>query len=237
MTQTSALANMQSSRWCRKFESLTTRVTTIPVEYVMAVKKNPAVDNYIDNAADFAQPILKRLRSAFHRGCPELEETIKWGIPTFEHQGILGSIAAFKKHVAVGFWKSKEMNDPAGILARRAASMCNIRFESTKDVPKVSVLADYVRQAVELNSKAANSPKRPKKAIPVPRISAAFKKALAASKSAESQFKSFTASQRRDYIEWIADAKREETKTRRIQQAVEWIADGKTRNWKYQRKK
>jgi uncharacterized protein YdeI (YjbR/CyaY-like superfamily) len=201
-------------------------------------KKNPEVDRYIASADEFAQPILKRLRTAFHKGCPNIEETIKWGIPTFEFHGIVGSIAAFKKHVSVGFWKSKEMKDSAKILARRAASMCNAKFESLKDVPKTEVLAAYVTQAANLNEAAANKPakkKAPRK-VAVPRMPAILKTALSKAKKAESHFKKLSPGDKRDYIEWIVEAKRDETKERRVAQAVDWLKEGKSRNWKYQSK-
>lgn len=200
-------------------------------------KKNPEVDQYIASADDFAQPILKRLRTAFHKGCPKVEETIKWGIPTFEYHGIVGSIAAFKKHVAVGFWKSKEMEDPAKILSRRTASMCNARFEKLKDAPKTDVLAAYVNQASKLNETAAKNPvKRVNRKVVVPRMPTVFKTALREARKAESHFNELSPSDKRDYIQWINEAKRDTTKERRVAQAIEWLKEGKSRNWKYQSK-
>ncbi len=202
-----------------------------------STKKNAAVDKYIASAPEFAQPILKRVRTAFHQGCPSATESIKWGIPCFEHHGILGSMAAFKKHVAVGFWRSKEMKDPAQLLARRAASMCNARFETLKDMPAAAVLADYVKQAAELNERAAAVPKKKTQPVKVPPMPPALQSALADSKAAQKVFNRFAPGQRRDYIEWIVEAKREETRQRRVTQAIEWIEQGKTRHWKYEAKR
>lgn len=197
--------------------------------------KNPEVDKYIAEAAEFAQPILKRLRSAFHQGCPECEETIKWGIPNFEYHGIVGSMAAFKKHVSVGFWRSKEMKDSENILDRRAASMSNAKFTGLKEVPSLKVLASYVAQAATLNETAKSSPKKKKKAPkPLPPVPAALKNALAKNKKAKSVFDNMSTTQKRDYIEWIAEAKREATVTKRVATAIEWISEGKGRNWKYE---
>ncbi|MEM7473424.1 MAG: YdeI/OmpD-associated family protein [Planctomycetota bacterium] len=198
------------------------------------VKKNPKVDGYIEEAAEFARPILKRLRSAFHKGCPQAEETLKWGIPTFVHNGIVGNFAAFKKHVSVGFWKSKEMQDPAGILQRRAASMCNAKFESLKDVPTIAVLAEYVAQAAELNAEAKAKPKKKKAPKPLPPVPKALQAALNKNKKAKAVFLGMSTTQKRDYIEWIDEAKREETVQKRVATALEWIAEGKGRNWKYE---
>lgn len=197
--------------------------------------KNPEVDQYIAEAAEFAQPILKRLRSAFHQGCPQAAETIKWGIPNFEYHGIVGSMAAFKQHVSVGFWRSKEMKDSENILERRAASMSNIKFTELKEVPSVKVLASYVAQAAALNETAKSSPKNKKKASkPLPPVPAALENALTRNKKAKSIFDNMSTTQKRDYIEWIAEAKREETVAKRVTTAIEWISEGKGRNWKYE---
>lgn len=197
--------------------------------------KNPEVDSYIAEAAEFARPILKRLRSAFHQGCPECKETIKWGIPNFEYYGIVGSMAAFKKHVSVGFWRSKEMKDSENILERRAASMSNVKFAELKEMPSVRVLASYVAQAAALNETAKSSPKKKKKAPkPLPPVPAALKSALAKNTKAKSIFDNMSTTQKRDYIEWIAEAKREATVTNRVATAIEWISEGKGRNWKYE---
>ncbi len=199
--------------------------------------KNEDVDHYIADAADFAKPILKRLRSAFHRGCPEIEETIKWGIPTFEYHGIVGSIAAFKAHVAVGFWRSREMDDPAQLLERRAASMCNIRLERLADMPTLSILSEYVKQAAEHNATQPKKSPPKKKKVSIAQLPAEFKQALQKKPKAKTAFSKMTAAQQRDYVDWITSAKQASTATRRIQTAVDWIAEGKTRNWKYQKKR
>ena len=114
--------------------------------------KIQAVDDYIEQSAEFARPMLNRMRKAFHRGCPEIEEAIKWGVPCFVHHGIVGGMAAFKKHVSLGFWKSALMQDPAELFEVRAASMCNIKFEKLKDLPSEAVLASYVTEAAHLNA-------------------------------------------------------------------------------------
>ena len=83
-------------------------------------KHSPEVDAYIARSAPFAQPMLTTIREAFHAGCPGLEERLKWGVPSFEYKGLLGGMAAFKKHVAFGFWKSRLMKGyPNGSGGRR----------------------------------------------------------------------------------------------------------------------
>ncbi len=60
------------------------------------MERVPDIDTYIADAPAFARPILTKIRAAFHAGCPELEERIKWGVPSFEYKGILGGMAAFR---------------------------------------------------------------------------------------------------------------------------------------------
>lgn len=197
--------------------------------------KSPDVDRYIENAAPFAQPILERLRRAFHSAHPDVQETMKWSFPHFEYKGILGSMAAFKQHVSWGFWKGRLMADPAGIIPPVGeTSMGGARFSTVKDLPPHEVMVAYVREAIRLNEegvkplRAARTKDRPEAEIP-PDLAAALKKTAGAKKA----FDGFSPSQRREYVEWITEAKQEATRQKRLTQAVEWIAEGKPRNWKY----
>jgi uncharacterized protein YdeI (YjbR/CyaY-like superfamily) len=201
------------------------------------VKTDPRVDAYIERAADFAKPILRHFREVVHEGAPECEETIKWGFPHFTRKGILCSMAAFKEHCAIGFWKGA-LFLPDGEEAAKAEAMGEFgRVTSLDDLPARKVLLGYVRKAVELNEtgvKAPSSSKKRKKALPVPKP---FRAALDRHPQAAAWFEKLSPSQRRDYIEWIAEAKREATRERRIVTAVEWIAQGKPRNWRYTAKR
>jgi uncharacterized protein YdeI (YjbR/CyaY-like superfamily) len=198
-------------------------------------KKNPAVDAYIEKASDFARPILEKLRSAFHKGSPQLEETIKWGVPHFEYKGIVGGMAAFKKHVAFGFWKSKLMDDPEGLFDRGPrASMCSARVEDVNNIPSQKILVDYVRRAVQLNEEGTQLPTQPKRKGPIRVVVPPdLKAALAKSKRAAKAFDALAPSYRRDYVEWLTEAKTEKTRAKRLATAMEWISEGKPRNWKY----
>lgn len=197
--------------------------------------KNPDVDAYIDKASDFAKPILKKLRKAFHKGCPKLEENIKWGVPSFEYKGMMVGMAAFKAHVSWGFWKAKLMDDPDGILpAQRKASPMSIKAASVKDLPAEAVIAKYVKQAAALNEKGVKpKPAATKKA---PRAPKYMLDAIKKNEHADEHWKAFTPGKRKDYIKWITSAKREATRDKRLQQAVAWIAEGKSRNWKYEKR-
>ncbi len=201
--------------------------------------KSRDVDAYIANAEAFAQPILKKIRKVFHKGCPDLEETIKWGCPHFEHEGVLGGMAAFKRHVSFGFWKARLMKDPARIFKKGAgASMAAVRVETLSDLPSEKILEGYVKQMVELNEKGIKESRSRKPAsrrkLAVPADLAA---ALEKNKKATATFDGFSPSHRKEYVDWITEAKRDETRRRRVKTAIEWMAEGKPRNWKYMKKR
>jgi uncharacterized protein YdeI (YjbR/CyaY-like superfamily) len=197
-------------------------------------KKDPRVDAYIAAAADFAQPILKHVRGLVHRGCPDVEETMKWSFPHFDHRGIMCGLAAFKSHCAFGFWKGKLVVDPKTNKSAEAMGQFG-RITSLRDLPADATIVAMVREAARLNEEGIAIPRRrsaPKKEAVVPPDLAA---ALRAAKRARAAFDDFTPGKRREYVEWLAEAKTEETRKRRLATAVAWIAEGKSRNWKYER--
>ena len=204
-------------------------------------KKDPRVDAYIAKSADFAKPILKHLRSLVHKGCPDVQETIKWGFASFDYKGPFCSIAAFKQHAVFGFWKYKLLKDPKGFLQERSNkggdAMGNLgRITSLNDLPPDRAILDFIKQAKELNDEGVKLPPRPKKQKAPLVIPLYFKNALKKNKKALASFGSFSPSHKREYVEWLAEAKTEETLTKRLETAVEWISAGKSRNWKYMRK-
>lgn len=199
-------------------------------------KRNPAFDKYIEEAADFAKPILKKLRQLFHKACPQITETMKWSFPHFEYKGIVGSMAAFKNHASFGFWKAGLMKDASGLLKTVGnTEMGSRKLTSVKDLPPDAVVIACIHQAVELNEAGIKiSPKRsrkPKVELVVPDdLRAALKK----NKLALATFDAFSYSHRKEYVEWIEEAKRPETRAVRIQKTVQQLSDGKSRHWKYQ---
>ncbi|HOX27036.1 MAG TPA: YdeI/OmpD-associated family protein [Candidatus Krumholzibacteria bacterium] len=201
-------------------------------------KPVPDVDTYIANAPEFARPILEKIRAAFHAGCPELEERIKWGVPSFEYKGMLGGMSAFTQHVSFGFWKSRLMENFARDLgAEPAASLMRVHVRSVADLPPKKVLVAFVREAKRLNDEGIKEPARaparsPRKLV----IPADLKRALASDAKARRTFESFPPGQQREYVEWITSAKREATRAERVATAVAWLAEGKRRNWKYERR-
>ena len=194
------------------------------------------VDAYIAKSAPFAQPILRELRARVHAACPNAEETIKWGFPNFVYEGaLLCNMASFKAHCAFGFWKGKLLRE-AGLEVSDEAMGQMGRIASVKDLPGKSEFRRLVKAAMKLNeepTRVARPVTKPgtRKPIPVP---ADFTAALAKNARARKAFEAFAPSHRREYLEWITEAKRVETREKRIAQAVEWIAEGKQRNWKYQ---
>lgn len=199
------------------------------------------VDDYIGKAPNFAQPILEKLRKAVHKGCPEAVEEIKWGVPHFTHNGILCGMAFFKQHVSFGFWRSKELDDPAGLFETgtgKKASMCNAHFHSVKEVPTQKVLVDYVKRAARLNAEDSKAKKKSVKKKAKKKISVKVPVDLAAllkkNKRARETFENFAPSHKRDYVEWITEAKRETTRAKRLATTIEWLAEGKKRHWKYE---
>jgi uncharacterized protein YdeI (YjbR/CyaY-like superfamily) len=196
--------------------------------------RDPRVDAYIDKAPEFARPILVTLREAVHTSCPEAEETLKWRSPSFLYRGkILCGMSAFKQHVAFGFWKYSLID--TGDEGKQGDAMGQFgRITAVKDLPSKRDLARYVKQAMALEDAGV---KAPRTKSPRPKVSAEppadLAKALARNKKARLAFEAFSPSHRREYVEWITEAKRPETRERRIAQAVEWMAEGKSRNWKY----
>jgi uncharacterized protein YdeI (YjbR/CyaY-like superfamily) len=198
--------------------------------------RDPRIDAYIAKQKDFARPILTHIRDVVHAACPEVEETLKWSSPHFMYQGaMMCGMAGFKEHAIFGFWKGKLIDGVSPNRNNGGEAMGNFgKLTSVKDLPNKSTMTSLIRQAMKLNEEGITVP-RAKKARPEPTVPPELKAALAKNRKAATHFAAFPPSHRREYAEWIGEAKREETKTKRVAQAIEWIAEGKGRNWKYQR--
>jgi uncharacterized protein YdeI (YjbR/CyaY-like superfamily) len=200
---------------------------------------NSKVDAYIAKSQPFAQPILSHIRELAHKACPEVEEAIKWSMPFFQLRGVvLGHMAAFKQHCSISFW-GPEMNailNKAGLHSEDGMGSLG-KITSLKDLPSDKEMLGYYRHAAELilTGQRTKSLERPKKAPKAaPEAPAELTAALKKNKTAAKVFAEFSPSCKREYIDWIVEAKRPETKEKRVAQSVEWIAEGKQRNWKYQ---
>ena len=197
---------------------------------------DPRIDAYIETAPEFARPILRRLREVVHRACPEVEESLKWSRPHFGYRGILCGMSAFRAHCTFGFWNDRVGGDDP---ATREILEGLGRITSVKELPSKKVIAGLVKSAMELNDAgvkpewiAKRKAKKPRPELSVPdELAAALR--MRKNAKARTTFEDFSPSHRREYIEWITEAKREETRAKRVAQTLEWLAAGKPRNWKY----
>jgi uncharacterized protein YdeI (YjbR/CyaY-like superfamily) len=190
------------------------------------------VDAYIAKVPPFARPILEKVRERVHSVVPDVEEAIKWSAPGFTLDGkILLMLAAFKQHAALNFWRGQEIGDGS----TKAGAMGQFgRLTSLRDLPPDPELDSLIREAAEL-SKKAPAPRKPKHAPkPPPEMHPEFEAALADAPKARSAFERFAPSHRREYLEWIAEAKQDATRSKRIATTIEWLSEGKRRNWKYE---
>jgi uncharacterized protein YdeI (YjbR/CyaY-like superfamily) len=201
---------------------------------------DPRLDAYIESAAAFAQPILKTLRETVHAACPTVVETIKWRMPFFVvDDRILAHMAAFKQHCGFGFWRGRSRELVEG--DRRDEAMGQFgRLTTTADLPARRELVKLIRNAaavsaaIEAQPGSKIAPSRAAAGKPPPTVPDALSAALRTNAKARTTFDKLPNSHRREYVEWIVEAKREETRARRIAQTVEWLAEGKSRNWKYE---
>lgn len=195
-------------------------------------KRDPRVDAYIAKSADFAKPILTHVRSLVHEACPEVQETMKWSAPHFDYRGVLCGIAAFKRHCNVILWKAALIPGSEG--RDEKGQITNITTLS--DLPDDKTMKHLLREGARLNEEGVKAPSRRKAVTKSVAIPPELKSALARNKKAAAAFEKFPPSHKREYSEWIAEAKGEETRQRRVKSAIEWIAEGKSRNWKYERR-
>jgi uncharacterized protein YdeI (YjbR/CyaY-like superfamily) len=196
--------------------------------------RDPRFDAYIEKSAPFARPILTYIREVVHEACPEATEEFKWSSPHFTYKGMLCGMASFKEHCAFGFWKGSLI---VGAEGKSADAMGQFgRITRIDDLPPREELLRYVREAKRLNDEGVKVPARAKpaekKELPVPDDLVA---ALETNPAAQEHFDAFSPSKRKDYVQWITEAKTDATRKKRLDQAVEWIAEGKSRNWKYEK--
>lgn len=194
---------------------------------------DPRVDAYIEKSAEFAKPILTHIRKIVHEACPDITETMKWSFPHFDHKGTVCSMASFKQHCAFGFWKQSLLEKDAFPTQKTAMGSFG-RITSLDDLPDEKVMIQLVHQAVDLNEKgvkvAKKTVERKELVVPDDLIGA-----LKQNKRAETTFDKFGYSHKKEYIEWITEAKTEATRNKRLATTVEWLSEGKGRNWKYEK--
>ncbi len=202
-------------------------------------KKDKAIDLYILKSAEFAIPILIHLRELVHIACPDVEEKMKWSFPHFDYKNeMMCSMAAFKKHCAFGFWKASLMKNTVLVeTAKSEVAMGHLgKITSLKDLPADKKIIAYVKEAMELNDRgiklAAPTKTTEKKELVIP---AYFLQALEKNKKAKATFENYAYSHKKEYLQWITEAKTELTRNKRMETALEWMAEGKERHWKYKK--
>lgn len=206
------------------------------------MNKDRRIDDYIAKSENFAKPILKYLRDIVHRACPDINETMKWSFPHFDYKGMMCGMASFKEHCTFGFWKASLMKDNHKVFIKgENAGMGNFgKIKDIQDLPYAKIIIEYIREAMKLNDegitfeirKKTNTTERKELIIPDYFINAVKK-----NKKAFDTFNNFSYSHKKEYIEWITEAKREETRNKRIETTIVWLSEGKGRNWKYNKKK
>ena len=205
----------------------------------MVVATDRRVDAYIGNAPEFAQPILIKLRELMHIACPDVTETIKWGAPAYEYKGVLAIMAAMKHHAVFNLWKGELIPEVKELYSEKFSTAMGTfgKITSVDDLPPDDKVIGWIRQSMELNERGVKLPQRsrsePKPEADVPEDLIA---ALEQNEPARSTFEGFTPAKRREYVDWITEAKTDATRQKRLTQAVEWMAEGKHRNWKYDKK-
>jgi uncharacterized protein YdeI (YjbR/CyaY-like superfamily) len=227
-----------------KFDVWFDVVCRIYKSYIISPKQNyqeqlmptrdERVDAYIDKAKDFAKPILNHLRELVHKACPDVEETMKWSFPHFDHKGMMCSMAAFKEHCAFNFWKQSLLEQSA-FPAEKTAMGSFGRISALDDLPDDKILQKLIIDAAHLNDegiKVDRTVSKEKKALEVPEILTA---ALDTNALAAETFNNFPYSRKKEYVEWITEAKTEATRDKRLATTIEWLAEGKARNWKYEK--
>jgi len=196
------------------------------------MSKDQRIDAYIAQAAPFARPILNHLRQLVHQGNPEAEETIKWSMPFFTYRGkMFANMAAFKAHAAFGLHPHRGL---AGLTDKAGDAMGQLgRITGLADLPGDKALLASIRAAKKFHDSGAPRPAKPKPR-PAPPVPADLAAGLKRNRKAADAWEKFSPSAHREYIEWITEAKRDETRELRLATTLEWLAEGKPRNWKYQ---
>jgi uncharacterized protein YdeI (YjbR/CyaY-like superfamily) len=203
-------------------------------------KKDPRIDAYIKKSQEFARPVLIHIRDLVHNACPDVSETIKWGMPYFDYKGPLCSMASFNAHCAFGFWKGKLLKGmPKHVQKVGDTAMGQFgRIKSQKNLPADSIMLNLIRQAKKLNDDGVKITPAGKTAGQTKKLEIPdyFISAVRENKKALATFEGFSYTNKKDYVEWVTDAKTEETRNSRIKTSVEWMSEGKPRNWKYMKK-
>ena len=188
------------------------------------------MDAYLEQAAPFARPILGHLRSLVHDACPEATESIRWGMPAF----LVGSrnhfmMSAFQHHCAFLFWHPEMKARLQADDRLRSGAMGQFgRITSLEDLPGDEAMRTYLRFAVGLEKVVSATERRRAKSGPrLVRLPEELSRSLQENTEAARTFELLPPGCRREYAEWISEAKRPETRERRLKATIERLAAGK----------
>ncbi|WP_293304121.1 YdeI/OmpD-associated family protein [Pedobacter sp. UBA5917] len=204
------------------------------------MSNNSAIDTYIAAAEDFAKPILNHWRRLINENCKQVEEAIKWGIPHFDYKGDhMCVMAAYGKHCSFTFLKGELMSDPRLKAGKDVKPIKRFLGKITRldELPPDQEFIAFIKEAMALNENGVKI-KREKSVDEKPKILDTpdyLQDALNGNPKAKEVYEAKSNSFRKEYIIWISDAKTDETRQKRINEALEWIADGKGRFWKHKK--
>ncbi len=196
-------------------------------------KKDLAVDKYIKDAAVFAKPILSHLRKVVREACPQAQEEIKWRQPFYTYNGkIVCGMGTFKAHCKFWIWNWPTISKSKTQKTKDAMKGL-LHIYKVSDLPNVKLIQSLLKESLELRQPGAKPIKRkPLKKKPPVKTPSDLMLALKANPKALRNFQAFSESVKRHYVDWILEAKTEDTRERRIEKSIDAIAMGKTQHWK-----
>jgi uncharacterized protein YdeI (YjbR/CyaY-like superfamily) len=195
------------------------------------MKKPQSVDAFIEAKEEWKEP-LSRLRSILLS--TELKEEIKWSMPVYTLNGKnVAGLGAFKGHFGIWFFQGALLKDKHQKLVNaqegKTQAMRQLRFHSAEELEE-QLVKEYLAEAIE-NQKAGKEVKMPrKKPLEIP---PELGSALDSRPELAERFDQLTPGRKRDYAEYIREAKRAETKVSRLEKIIPMILAGKGLNDRY----
>ena len=190
-----------------------------------------SVDAYIEHNTEWQDELIQ-LRKIVS-SC-ELQETVKWGAPCYTYNGknVVG-MAAFKEYFGLWFHQGALLADSGNYLINaqegKTKALRQWRFGSKKEI-KTRLIKSYIKEAISLADEGAEIKPTRNKPLQIPDL---LQQALASNLKADAAFGEFSRGKQREFADYVAEAKREETKLKRIQKILPMILRGEGLNDKY----
>jgi len=190
------------------------------------------IDEAFSKFTGFQKEYCNHLRKLIHKAMPDVKEDWKWG-PNFNVNGMVCGVWGFKDHVKLVFFKGSAMKDTYKLFNQGKENEGNrsINFSSADKIDDKKII-EYLKEAAEINRKGIKLVKKEIKVV----MPAILVKALNKDKASKTYFESLAPSHRRDYADYISQAKQEETQLRRLDKVMEMLTDKRTLNDKYMKK-